>query len=66
MDTDIFIVYIKAEDIYVGIVKNIEKRFDTSNHELDRPLPKGKVIELIKDELGRKIMREFPALKTKT
>ena len=69
MDTDIFIVYIKAEDIYVGIVKNFEKRFDTSNDELDRPLPKGKnekVIELIKDELGGKIMKEFAALKTKT
>ena len=31
-----------------------EKRFDTSNYEVDRSLPKGKnekVIELMKDEL---------------
>ena len=37
----------------------METRFDTSNYESDRPLPKGKnerVIGLIKDELSQKIM----------
>ena len=59
MDTDSFIVYIKTDDTYKDIVEDIETRFDTSNYELDRPLPKVKIknaIELMKDELGRKIM----------
>ena len=36
-----------------------ETRSDTSNYELDRPLPRGKykkVIGLIKGELGGKVM----------
>ena len=40
MDTDSFIVYIKTDDIYKDITENVETRFDTSNYELDRPLPK--------------------------
>ena len=31
MDTKNFIVYTKTEDIYVGIVEDIETRFDTSS-----------------------------------
>ena len=52
MDTDSFVVYIKTDDIYKYIVEDVETRFDTSNYELDRPLPKGgeKVIGLMKDE----------------
>ena len=42
MDTDSLIVYIKTDDIYEDIAENVETRFDTSNYELDRPLPKGK------------------------
>ena len=42
MDTDSFIVYIKTDDIYKDIAEDVETRFDTSNYELDRPLPKGK------------------------
>ena len=42
MDTNSFIVCIKAEDIYIDIAKDIETIFDPSNYELDRPLPKGK------------------------
>ena len=42
MDTDSFIVYIKTDDIYKGIAEDVETTFDTSNYELDRPLPKGK------------------------
>ena len=41
----------------------------TSNHELDRPLPKGKnkkLIGLMKYELGRKIMTKYVGLKPKT
>ena len=35
MDTDSFIAYIKAEDIYADISKDVKVRFDASNHELD-------------------------------
>ena len=41
MDTDSFIVYIKADDIYKDFAEDIETRFDT-NYELDKPLPKEK------------------------
>ena len=54
-DTDSFIVYVKTNNIYKDIAEDVEKRFDTSNFEIDRPLPKGtnkKVIGLMKDELG--------------
>ena len=53
MNTDSFIVYIKAEDIYKDQAEDVETRFYTSNFELDRSLPKGKnkkVIGLMKDE----------------
>ena len=55
MDTDSFIVHVKTDDIYKDIAEDVETRFDTSNFEIDRPLPKGKnkkVIGLMKDELG--------------
>ena len=64
MDTDIFIVYIKAENIYVDIAKDIKTKSDTANYELERPRRKEKnkkVIELTKDELGGKIMKELAA-----
>ena len=58
-NTESFIVYIKTEGFYVDITKDFQTRFDTSNYELDRPIPKGKkiVIELMKDELGGKLMK---------
>ena len=42
MDADSFIVYTKTDDIYRDIAKNVETRFDTSNYELERPLPEKK------------------------
>ena len=69
MDTDSFIMYIKTEDIYKDIADHVEKRFDTSNYEVNRPLPTGKnkkVIGLMKDKLGGKIMTEFVVLRPKT
>ena len=38
MDTESFIVYIKAGDIYKDFAEDIETRFDT-NYELEKPLP---------------------------
>ena len=45
MDTESFIVCIKTDDIYKDIAEDVETRFDYSNYELERPLPKGKKIK---------------------
>ena len=69
MDTDSFIMNIKTKDFYKDIANDVEKRFDTSNYEVNRPLPIGKnkkVIRLMKDELGGKIITEFVTLRPKT
>ena len=69
MDTDSFIMHIKTENFYKDIADDVEERFDTSNYEVNRPLPAGKnkkVTGLMKDELGGKIMTEFVALRPKT
>ena len=68
-NTDSFIMHIKTEEFYKDIADYVEKRFDTSNYDVDRPLPKGKTkkeIVLMKGELGGKIMTEFVALRPKT
>ena len=59
MDTDSFIMNIKTDDFYKDIANDVEKRFDTSNYEFDRPLSTGKnkkVIGLMKNELGGRII----------
>ena len=69
MDTDSFIMHIKTKDFYEDIEDDVEKRFYASNYIVDRPLPTGKnkkVIGLMKDELGVKIMTEFVVLRLKT
>ena len=69
MDTDSFIINIKTEDFYKDISNDVEKGFDTSNYEVDRPFSTGKnkkVIGLMKDELGGKIITEFVTLRLKT
>ena len=69
MDTDSFIMNIKAEDFSKDIANDVEKRFDISNYEVNRPLPTGKnkkVIGIMKDELGGKIITEFVTLRPKT
>ena len=68
-DTDGFIVCIKTDDMYKDIAEDVETRFETSNYELDRPLPKvksKKVIELMENELGRKTMTKCVGLRAKT
>ena len=59
MDTDGFIMHIETEDFYKDIANDVEERFDTSNYEVNRPLPRGKnenVIGLMKDEKGQKLI----------
>ena len=68
-DTEKFVIHIKTEDFYDDIANDVEKRFDTSNYDDNRPLPIGmnkKVIGLFKDELGGKIITEFVGLRAKT
>ena len=71
MDIDSFVINIFTEDFFEDINNDLERWFDTSNyHENDkRPLQIGvnkKVIGMFKDELGRKIMKEFCAIRAKT
>ena len=64
MDADSFIMNIKTNDFYEDIANDVENRF-----EVNRPLPMGKnkkVIGLMKDELGGKIITEFITLRSKT
>ena len=69
MDTDSFIMNIKTNDFYKDISDDVDNRFDSSNYEVKRPLLMGKnkkVIGLMKDELGGKIITEFVTLRPKT
>ena len=69
MDTDSFIMNIKTNDFYKDISNDVENRFDTSNYEVNRPLPTGKnkkIIGLMKDELGGEIITKFVTLRHKT
>ena len=70
MDTDSFIIHIETEDFYKDIAGDVEKWFDTSAYDKNdnRALPIGKNkkgIGLFKDELGRKVVTEFIALRAK-
>ena len=69
MDTDSFIMNVKTEDFYKDISNDVGNRFDMSNYEVDRPLSTGKnrkVIGLMKEELGGKIITEFVTLRPRT
>ena len=68
IDTESYTIHIKTEHVYEDFPNDVEKGFDTSNYEVSRPLPtenNKKVIGLMKDELGGKIMIEFAALRPK-
>ena len=67
MDTDSFVMNKKTNDFYKDISSDVDNKFDTSNYEVNRPLPMGKnkkVIGLMKDELGGEIITEFYYFKT--
>ena len=69
MDMDSFVMNIKTNDFYRDIANDVESRFDTSNYGVNRSLPTGKnkkVIVLMKDELGGKIITGFVTLRPKT
>ena len=68
MDTDSFAIHVKTEDFYKDIADDVDKWFDTSKYAKNdnRQLPIGKnkkVIGKFKDELDRKILIEFAALR---
>ena len=68
MDTNSFAMNIKTEDFYKDIANDVNERFDTSNYEVNRPLPTAKnkkVIGLVKDELGGKVITKFVTLRPK-
>ena len=55
--------------IHKDIAEDVETRSDTSNYEIDRPLPTGKnknVIGFMKDESGGQIMKKIVGLIAKT
>ena len=65
-----FIIHIKTEDFYEDIADDVNKWFDTTNYDEHdkRPLPIGmnkKVIGLMKDELGGKVMKGIVGLEQK-
>ena len=71
MDTDNFVINIFTEEFFEDINNDMERWLDTSNYDKNdnRPLPMGmnkKLINVFKDELGGKIMKEFCALRAKT
>ena len=47
MDTDSFRMNIKTNDFYEDIANDVENRFDTSNYEVNRSLPTGKIKKLL-------------------
>jgi len=69
-DTDSLIYEIETEDFYQDIADGVEEKFDTSDFPEDHPsnIPTGKnkkVIGMIKDETGGKIIEEFIGLRAK-
>ena len=67
MDTSCLAYNIKTDDFYEDITGNVKARFDTSGctHSKDCSLPIGvnkKVIGLMKEELGGKVITKFVVL----
>ena len=71
IDTDSFIYEIKIEDFYKDIPKDVEIKFDTRGYSKNenRPLPvqknKRAVINMMKNELGVKVMKKIVAVRAK-
>ena len=58
MGTDSFLMSIKTNDFYEDIASDVENRFDTSNYDVNRPLPTGKNKKIIGLMKGGKIIVE--------
>ena len=59
MNTDIFTFHVKTDNTYKEIAKNVEKRFETSNHKLEKP-------QQIEEKIHRFNERYFAWLRAKT
>ena len=69
-DTDSFMYEIETEDFYKDISGDVKDRFDTSDYPENHPsgIPTGinkKVLGMMKDEAGGKIIKEFVGLRAK-
>ena len=67
-DMNSLTVHVKSEDVYSELLRDVEKIFDASSYEAERPLPIGKnkkVIGPINNELGGRIMEKFIVVKKK-
>ena len=59
----------RTDDVYKDIAEDVESKFDTSNYIFQMLLPKGKnrqVTDVIKDELGEKIMNKLVGSREKS
>ena len=70
MDTDSLMYLIETEDFYKDISGDVKDKFDTSNYPENHPsgIPTGqnkKVLGMVKDEAGGKIIKEFVGLRAK-
>ena len=69
-DTDSFMYVIDTDDFYKDITGDVKERFDTSNYPDNHPsgIAVGvnkKVLGMMKDEVGGKIIEEFVGLRSK-
>ena len=69
-DTDSLCYEIQTDDFFKDISQDVEQKFDTSNYPKDykSEIPTGKnkkVIGMMKDEAGGKIIKEFIGLRAK-
>ena len=69
-DADSLCYEIETEDFYKDISKDVDQKFDTSNFEKDHisgiaSAKNKKLIEMMKDEAGGKIIKEFVGLRAK-
>ena len=68
MNTDSLVYDIKNDNFYKDMAGNVEARFDIRSYSCSCPLPmrvNKKIIGLMKDELGRRIMTELLAFSLK-
>lgn len=66
-DTDSLCYEITTEDFYKDIADDVPKRFDTSNYPKENPIAghNKKVLGMMKDEAGGKVITEFVGLRPK-